>query len=215
VFFLAAVAVGLIGGTAAWWLESRGLLAGQARMSAMEPVVTDCCGTADPNPTYEDEGLSHGTRLLTIVETTPATAVLAPPAKLAQFAAALWANTRRLALYFLAFATLGYLVIRILPADLISEWLGTGNPIWSVPLAAVLGIPVYLNTEASLPLVASLMQGGMAPGAGLAFLITGAGTSIGAISGMLIIARWRIVALIIATLLATAITTGWLTGPWL
>lgn len=215
-FFLAAVAVGLIGGGITWWLESRGLLAGQARMPAMEPVVTGCCGTADPNLNpYEVASPSRGPRMLTIVDTTPSTAVLARPATLRQFADALWANTRRLALYFLAFAALGYLVIRILPTDLISDWLGTGNPIWSVPLAAVLGIPIYLNTEASLPLVASLLHGGMAPGAGLAFLITGAGTSVGAISGMLIIARWRIVALIIATLLTTAITAGWLAGPWL
>jgi len=87
--------------------------------------------------------------------------------------------------------------------------------VWSVPLAAVLGIPVYLNTDASLPLVASLLHGGMAPGAGIAFLITGAGTSVGAISGMLLIARWRIVALVIGTLLVCAMATGWLSGPWL
>ena len=98
---------------------------------------------------------------------------------------------------------------------LITDWLGAGNPVWSVPLAALLGIPVYLNTDASLPLVASLLHGGMAAGAGIAFLITGAGTSVGAISGMLVIARWRIVALVIGTLLVTAIATGWLAGLWL
>ncbi len=84
-----------------------------------------------------------------------------------------------------------------------------------MPLAAVLGIPVYLNTDASLPLVASLVHGGMSPGAAIAFLITGAGTSIGSISGMLVIARWRVVALVIATLFVTAIATGWLAGLWL
>ena len=74
---------------------------------------------------------------------------------------------------------------------------------------------MYLNTDASLPLVASLMQGGMSPGAALAFLITGAGTSVGAISGMLVIARWRIVALVVGTLLVTGIATGWLAALWL
>ena len=84
-----------------------------------------------------------------------------------------------------------------------------------MPLAAILGIPVHINSDASLPLVAGLLHGGMAPGAGIAFLITGAGTSVGAISGMLLIARWRIVALVIATLLVTAIATGRLAGLWL
>ena len=71
------------------------------------------------------------------------------------------------------------------------------------------------DLDASLPLVATLLDGGMAPGAGIAFLITGAGTSVGAISGMLVIARWRIVALVIGTLLVTATAAGWLAGLWL
>ena len=64
-------------------------------------------------------------------------------------------------------------------------------------------------------LVASFLNGGMSPGAAVAFLITGAGTSIGSISGMLVIARWRIVTLIIGTLFVTAIATGWLAPLWL
>jgi hypothetical protein len=42
----------------------------------------------------------------------------------------------------------------------------------------------------------------------LAFLITGAGTSLGAISGGLLIARWRILAVVVATLWAGAIVLG-------
>jgi hypothetical protein len=53
------------------------------------------------------------------------------------------------------------------------------------------------------------------PGAAIAFLITGAGTSIASISGMLVIARWRVVALVIATLFVTAIAPGWLSALWL
>lgn len=212
-FFVAAIAVGLIGGGAAWWLERRGLLDGQARMAGAEPA---CAGgpTCDTTGATDDPmNTSGGMRLLTIIEKPAVRA--AEPSKLRQLVSALLSNARRLAFYFLAFATLGYLVIRILPTGLVTDWLGAGNPIWSVPLAAVLGIPVYLNTDASLPLVASLLHGGMAPGAGIAFLITGAGTSMGAISGMLVIARWRIVALVIGTLFVTAIVTGWLAGLWL
>ena len=211
-FFLAAIAVGLIGGGAAWWLERRGLLAGQARMAT--PATPACgCDAGATATSSAVAGSPGGSRLLTVIEKP--VVVVAEPTRLRRFGDALLANTRRLAFYFLAFATLGYLVIRVLPTGLITDWLGTGNPVWSVPLAAVLGIPVYLNTDASLPLVASLLHGGMAPGAALAFLITGAGTSIGAISGMLVIARWRIVALVIGTLVLAAIATGWLSALWL
>ncbi|MHA6522873.1 permease [Tessaracoccus sp. G1721] len=214
-FFGAAIAVGLIGGGAAWWLERHGLLAGQARLATPTPGggcdAGHSCGTspAAGAPTTLRVG---GTRELAVIDTRPAPVVHAEPATWRRFGGALATNSRRLAVYFLGFAALGYLVIRILPTGLLTTWLGEGNPVWSVPLAALLGVPVYLNTDASLPLVASLLDGGMAPGAGIAFLITGAGTSVGAISGMLVIARWRIVALVIGTLLVTATIAGWLAG---
>ena len=80
----------------------------------------------------------------------------------------------------------------------------------AVPLAALLGIPAYINTEASLPLVATLMDGGMGAGPAMAFLVTGAGTSIGAISGLFVIARARVVTLVVASLFAGALALGWL-----
>jgi uncharacterized membrane protein YraQ (UPF0718 family) len=108
-----------------------------------------------------------------------------------------------------AFATLGYLIIEIIPTQVLSSYLGADS-FWSVPLAATVRIPVYLNSDASLPLVASLLNGGMGPGAALAFLMTGAGTSVAAISGMLIIARWKVVAIVVASLWIGAMILGYL-----
>jgi uncharacterized membrane protein YraQ (UPF0718 family) len=48
----------------------------------------------------------------------------------------------------------------------------------------------------------------MSEGAAMAFLITGAGTSVGAISGALLIARWRVVAIIVGTLWVGAVVLG-------
>jgi uncharacterized protein len=67
---------------------------------------------------------------------------------------------------------------------------------------------MYVNTEGSLPLLAGLMDGGMGPGPAMAFLVTGAGTSIGALSGMLLIARRRVVVLTLALLLGGAVALG-------
>ena len=215
-FFVAAIVVGLVGGGAAWWLERRGLLAGQARMRPADAVPVTCgAGSGNRAASGTDAptaGCSGRTPLLTVAR--PASTVV-ESTRLRRFGEALLVNARRLAVYFLGFASLGYLIVRILPTSLLTDWLGAGNPVWSVPLAAVLGIPVYLNTDASLPLVAGLLHGGMAPGAGIAFLITGAGTSVGAITGMLVIARRRIVILVVGTLLVTAIVVGWLAAAWL
>lgn len=209
VYFVASVAAGLVGGLAAWWLERRGLLAGQARLQ-VPAEGSRCCG--EPAPPVPVRPSGGGVLLLRDVTAVP---VLAAPSTAVRFGRALLVNLRRLAVYFFGFAALGYLVIRIIPTEVLTNLLGQGNPVWSVPLAALLGIPVYLNSDGSLPLVASLMDGGMSPGAGIAFLITGAGTSVGAVSGMLVIARWRVVALVVGTLLVTSVIAGWLAPVWL
>ena len=74
---------------------------------------------------------------------------------------------------------------------------------------ALVGIPLYITTDGSLPLVASLLHSGMSQGAAMAFLITGAGTSLGAIAGALLIARWRVVTLVVAILFVGALVMGY------
>jgi len=66
----------------------------------------------------------------------------------------------------------------------------------------------FINSKASLPLIRALLEAGMSPGAALAFLISGAGTSIGAITGALTIARWRVVGLVVGVLWIGAILSG-------
>jgi uncharacterized membrane protein YraQ (UPF0718 family) len=119
----------------------------------------------------------------------------------------LLAVARRTLPLFFGFAALGYLVTALVPQAWIASFVGGRSPLATV-LAATLGIPFYLNSEGSLPLVASLMHGGMGTGPAMAFLVTGAGTSLGAISGGLLIARWRILAIVVGTLWAGAIVLG-------
>ena len=182
---------------------------------AAAPVTSDgacgstgsrCCGTPGPDRPAPGPRRVPLTSRLTAVGTDPRTRELGR---------ALVTNGRRLAWYFLAFAALGYLIIELIPTAVLEQHLGDGNGLTAVPLAALLGIPMYVNTEGSLPLVASLMDGGMGAGPALAFLVTGAGTSIGAVSGMLIVARWRIVALVVGTLFVSACLVGWVAPLWL
>lgn len=165
-----------------------------------------CCGTGGADGASRADGDGTPTSWSSAMRADPRTRELG---------LALLTNGRRLAWYFLAFAALGYLIIELIPTSVLQQHLGEGNALTAVPLAALLGIPMYVNTEGSLPLVASLMDGGMGPGPALAFLVTGAGTSIGAVSGMLIVARWRIVALVVGTLFVSACLTGWLAPLWL
>jgi uncharacterized membrane protein YraQ (UPF0718 family) len=114
---------------------------------------------------------------------------------------------KRLLVLFFSFAFIGYFLNGLIPAAWVTGIFGSGNA-FSVSLAATLGLPLYVNTEASLPLVRTMLDAGMSQGAALAFLITGSGTSFGAVAGMLTIARWRVVTLVIGTLWVTAILFG-------
>jgi hypothetical protein len=109
---------------------------------------------------------------------------------------------------FTGFAFVGYFLNGLIPASWVTALFGSGH-VYSVPLAATLGMPLYINSEASLPLVRAMLESGMSMGAALAFLIVGSGTSIGAIAGALTIARWRVVALVVGVLWVGAILFGY------
>lgn len=182
-FFISSILLGLMGGGAAYLLEARGWFEGQARFK----------------PISGGSGLAE----------TAAPAPAATSSRWAEFGKEMWLTGKRLALYFFGFAAVGYLLNNLIPSAWVSALFGQGH-VYGVPLAAVLGIPFYFNTEASMPLARSLLDAGMSHGAVLAFLITGSGTSIGAIAGALTIAKWRVIGLVLGTLLVGAIAFGYL-----
>jgi uncharacterized protein len=199
VFFLGTIVLGLSAGGVTALVERAGLLRGQARMAA--PCGERCASPAAPAP-----ALSMGPGAAAITEVGPRYRRW----RLDELAREVVLVGRRLAVLFLGFTALSYLLVEAIPARLLQQWLG-GDSILAVVGAALLGIPMYVNTEGSLPLLAGLMDGGMGPGPAMAFLVTGAGTSIGAVAGMLVIARRRVVALVLACLLTGAVALGWVT----
>lgn len=181
-FFIASILLGLMGGAFAHVAEARGWLGDQARFKPISGAsgLTVPAASTQPRPRV--------TRNQLLKET--------------------WLAGKRLAFFFLGFAFIGYLLNNLIPSQWISSLFGEGQ-MYGVLLAAVMGIPFYFNTEASLPLARTLMEVGMSQGAVLAFLITGSGTSIGAIVGALTIARWRVVGLVIVTLFVGAGAFGY------
>ncbi len=188
-FFVASILLGLAGGLVGHIFDSRGWLKNQARF---KPISGGSGAAAVVEPPVQTTRASVSVR--TLVRET-------------------WLAGQRLLVYFLLFAFIGYALNNLIPSEWVSTLFGAGH-VYSVPLAATLGLPFYLNTESSLPLLVGLLNAGMSEGAALAFLITGAGTSIGAIAGALTIARWRIVGLVVGTLWVGAIAFGLAYDAW-
>jgi uncharacterized membrane protein YraQ (UPF0718 family) len=110
---------------------------------------------------------------------------------------------------FAAFAAVGYLINYFVPAEWISAVFGVSN-VFAVPLAAVIGLPLYVSGNAAIPLMDSFLQAGVSPGAMLAFMITGPGTSAGVIAGISSILKRRAIAYYIACLMVGAIVLGYI-----
>lgn len=124
------------------------------------------------------------------------------------FKAAFNVGIKKILPYFALFAGIGYLINRFIPSDWISALFGSNN-IFAVPLAAAVGLPLYVNGDSSIPLIQSLMNSGVSAGAMLAFMITGPGTSAGVIAGIATIMKKRAIALYVAFLLVGAILIGY------
>ncbi|MDJ0768295.1 MAG: permease [Ilumatobacter sp.] len=197
VFFVGTIVLGVGAGLVAHAIERTGWLAGQARV---QPEAGSCSTDGARPPATHSVGAA-------VANTVPA-APWHERLRLPDYGREVWTLGRRLLVFFFAYTAIGYLMIEAIPTAWLTDHLGGDSPL-AVPLAALLGIPVYLNTEGSLPLVATLVDGGMGPGPALAFIVTGAGTSVGAITGLFVIARARVVALVVALLIVGAVLLGW------
>jgi len=232
--FFFSIVLGLSGGWIAASFERRGWLDNQARFPAARAPASACaCGSlpsaavvrapacACSQPSFpvrqiqvrETVGLplvaccAGGAPVEAITARITETVFMKTLARVSGLPKEIWTVGKRLLPMFLGFAFIGFLLNGLVPAAWISALFGRGR-VYSVPLAATLGLPLYINSEASLPLIRGLLDSGMSQGAVMAFLIAGSGTSMGAIAGALTIARWRVVGLVVGVLWIGAMCAG-------
>lgn len=118
-----------------------------------------------------------------------------------------WAATR-LVVQFMALAfLLEALIMLFVPEAWIVGLLGEQNR-WAVPLAALLGVPVYTSNLTALPLIGGLLAQGMNPAAALAFLIAGPTTTLPAMAAVWGLVQRRIFVLYVSVALVGAVVLG-------
>jgi len=219
--FIASILLGLTGGLVAGLLDHRGWLKNQARLVAVpaapasQPLpVEETCGCQSSPLILAPSACGCQSSLLLPAQSTcgcqssqPPQPTSKPRVTLQMIGQQLYQDAPRLLVMFFSFAFLGYLLNGLIPAAWITCLFGSGH-VYSVPLAATFGLPFYINSEASLPMVRAMLDSGMSQGAALAFLLAGSGTSIGAIGGALSIARWRVIAVVVGTLWVGSMAMG-------
>lgn len=90
---------------------------------------------------------------------------------------------KKVLLYFIIFIVIGRIAEIVIPQEWIIS-LFSEDKIYSIPLGATIGLPLYVSGPASLPLMKSFMNSGAGKGVLLAFLITGKATGVPVIAGM-------------------------------
>ncbi|MEM7710645.1 MAG: permease [Pseudomonadota bacterium] len=190
---LAAVGLGLFGGYVTLALGRAGALANPLR----DGVGNGGCGASsvrDPKPIVW--------------------AFWHDPARREKFAR----EARKTTLFLFKWLTLAFvlesLMIAFVPAEWVAQAVG-GDGLAAILIATLVGVPAYLNGYAALPLVSGLVEQGMVPGAGLAFLVAGGVTSLPAAIAVWALAKRAVFALYIALALTGSLASGLLFQAWL
>lgn len=133
------------------------------------------------------------------------------PERRAKFAGNAWENTQFLGKWLTIAFFLESLMLAYIPAEMVSDAIGGDG--WLTVLGATLvGVPAYLNGYAALPLVGGLIEQGMAPGAGMAFMLAGGVSSIPAAIAVWALARPPVFAAYLGFAFVGAFSMGGLFG---
>jgi hypothetical protein len=120
---------------------------------------------------------------------------------------------RQLVPYLLLGAGIGAYIHGFVPTELISSIAGSGNP-FAVPVAAIIGVPIYIRAETMIPIGLALIEKGMSTGAVLALVIGGAGASIPELTLLSAIFKRKMLAAFVLTIITIAVAIGYLAN-WL
>ena len=201
------LALGIGGGIAANKLQASGFLANQSRVPLSRPAEPSmaCCS--------QDTTSASGASSQDPIKGGHPEASATSDNRFNDFISILWESGRSLVPIFALFVLVAGVIETLMPTEWITGAFGTGRA-WGVPVAAILGVPLYTGTASAIPLTASFMGLGMSRAAALAFIMTGPGTSLPALGAVLVIARKGMVSVYLGVLFAGSIVSSYLFGLW-
>lgn len=193
---LSAFVIGLFGGGVTALLVGTGLFRNPAKAS-LSQTVGQSCGTADGCNTAVSSELCWQ--------------FWRAEERRRVFLTSCLSNGRMMFTWLFAAFLAEYALQLFLPPDFVGRF-ASGDDWWSVPAAAVVGAPIYLDGYAALPLIRALMDSGMGQGPAMAFLIAGGITSAWAAIPVFALVRLPVFTFYLIMAVLSAILAGWLFG---
>lgn len=112
--------------------------------------------------------------------------------------------------YLLIGIAIGSVIYGFMPTDLLEQYAGPDNP-FAIPIAAIIGVPLYIRAEAVIPLAAALMTKGVGAGTVLALIIGSAGASLTELILLRSLFTLKLLAAFVAVIFAMAMIAGYAT----
>lgn len=120
-----------------------------------------------------------------------------------------WYILRKIAPWLLAALALGAGMHGFVPAGFF-ERLFAGTGVWTVPLAALVGLPLYVSANATVPLLEAFVTKGVPLGTALAFLLSAVGVSFPELVMLRSVMRPRLLIWFAGVVLVGTTVIGWL-----
>lgn len=104
-------------------------------------------------------------------------------------------------------AGIGAFIYGFVPTELLEGFVGADN-LWAIPLAALIGIPMYIRVETMIPIAGILMEKGVSSGIVISLILGGAGASIPEVSLLNSIFKKQMVIVFVLCIFLVAVGTG-------
>lgn len=118
-----------------------------------------------------------------------------------------WKDFKGVLPYLMGGIALGSVIYGFMPTEFVASVASRDNP-WAIPVAAVIGIPLYIRAEAVIPLSAALAAKGMGLGAVMALIIGSAGASLTEVILLKSIFKNQMIAAFLLVIIGMAVVAG-------
>lgn len=119
-----------------------------------------------------------------------------------------WSQYKQVFPYLFVGVALGAFVYGFVPSEFIATY-ASGDNFLAVPIAAVIGIPLYVRAEALIPLSSVLVSKGMGLGAVMSLIIGGSGASLTELILLKSMFRMPMIIAFLVVILGMAIFSGY------
>jgi uncharacterized protein len=115
---------------------------------------------------------------------------------------------KKIWIYVIVAIALGGFIHGYAPEDFLVQYAGKDN-IWAVPMAVLIGVPLYSNAAGVIPIVTALIQKGMSLGTALAFMMAVTALSFPEMIILRNVLKTKLIVIFIAILTVSIIFTGY------